>query len=77
MNDPTMPQAHMRSAWNISAMLRRGKLTDRKIAQYEKAGYYTPEFRQARRDLQARKRKRRREGSFDVTDDGRMIYNPK
>jgi len=77
MNEKTMPSAHIRSAWNIGAMLRRGKLTDRKIAQYEKLGYYSAEFRQARRDLQERKRKRRREGSFDVTDDGRMIYNPK
>lgn len=70
-------QGHIRSGWNISAMLRRGPLTDRKIAFYEKRGYYSTEFRDARRELMQRKQAKReqREGGF-VIREGRMIYSP-
>lgn len=75
MSDKTMSSAHIRSGWNIGRLMQRGKLTDRKIAQYEKAGYYSAEFRKARKDLQVRRR--RREGGFEISEDGRMIYNPR
>lgn len=75
MND--LPQARIRSAWNVAALLRGKKLTDKQIAKYEKLGYYSAEFRRERRAAWERARKRRREGSFDVSEDGRMIYNPR
>lgn len=69
----------IRPAWNEGRLMRRRALTDRKIAKYESLGYYSAEYRQARRDLQARKRAgaaSRRSGNFDVADDGRLIYRP-
>lgn len=70
--------ARIRCAWLESHLMRRGKLTDRKIAQYERKGFYSVEYRTARRELQERKAKKRaRNGSFDVAEDGRLIYNPK
>lgn len=68
--------SHIRSGWNISTMLRRGPLTDKKIEKYRKLGYYSNEFRQARKDLMKRKQEKR-EGNFRVEKDGRMIYDPK
>lgn len=70
-------QSRIRSSWNEGRLVGRGPLTDKKIARYAKAGWFSLEFRQARRDFQARKQARRakREGNFDVID-GRFIYRP-
>ncbi len=66
------------SGWNEAKLMRRAPLTDRKIAEYEKRGYYSQEYRQARRDLQQRKEAKRmqRQGNFDISSDGRLIYRP-
>ncbi len=58
-------------------MLIRGPLTDKKIAKYQKQGWYSEAFKEARRELMNKKRsgKLRREGSF-VRDGDRMLYNP-
>jgi hypothetical protein len=67
----------IRSGWNTSALLRRGFLTDRKIEQYRKAGWYSEAYRTARRELMDKKQKQReaREGGF-VRVEGRLIYAP-
>ena len=65
----------IRSGFNPASFIRKGKLTDRKIAQYEKRGYYSADFRAARKEAWQRKAKKR-SGNFDLTDDGRMIYRP-
>lgn len=59
-------------------MLIRGPLTDRKIEQYRKQGWYSDGFREARRELMKKKnaKKSTREGPFIKSEDGRMIYNP-
>ncbi len=66
------------SGWNEARLMRRAPLTDRKIARYEKLGYYSPEYRAARRELQERKAFKRhmRQGNFDVAEGGRLIYRP-
>jgi len=71
-------QGHIRSSWNTAALLRGRPLTDRRIAQYQKAGYYSPEWQAARREMWARRaaRQSERQGNFTVTD-GRMIYSPR
>lgn len=63
----------VRSGWNEGLLLMHGPLTDRKIAKYEKEGWYSDEFRQARREKMARKSSRN--GNFIVRD-GSLIYNP-
>lgn len=68
--------ATIRSAWRESHLMRRGKLTDKTIAKYEKLGFYSAEFRDARRALQERKAKKR-SGHFLIADDGRLIYDLK
>jgi len=68
----------VRSAWRESLFMRRGKLTDKKIARYERLGFYSAEYRTARKALMDRKARQRtaRVGNFDLVGD-RMIYNPK
>ena len=66
----------IRAGFRSDVLIRRGKLTDQKIARYEKLGYYSADFRQARRELWNRRAAKRRSGNFDLTDDGRMIYRP-
>lgn len=69
------------SAWNIERLLRRGPLTDRQIAKYQARGFYSPEYRKARKEIMDKKRVKRlelearREGNF-LTVDGRLIYSP-
>lgn len=66
-----------RSGWNSSAMLIRGFLTDKKVEHYRKQGYYSEEWRSARRELWARRaEKRKRRGNFLEAEDGRLIYSP-
>lgn len=72
----------IRSSWNVTQMLIRGPLTDKKIEQYREAGWYSAEFREARREMMERKRVKReqhearREGNFLVFKDGRQVYSP-
>lgn len=57
-----------------------GNLTDKQIERYRQQGYYSAEFRDARRELMHRKKARRdiaaqRSGNFVIID-GRTIYSP-
>jgi len=61
-------------------MMVRRPLTDKKIASYESRGFYSPEFREARRELMARKaakaaKYQQRQGNF-IKIDGRLVYSP-
>ena len=67
------PDAHYRSGWPSAGFIL-GPLTDKKIAKYQKLGYYSAEFKEARKELQARKRKRK--GNFVESEDGRLVYSP-
>jgi hypothetical protein len=64
----------MKSSWRSFGHIK-GELTDRKIAKYEKAGFYSPEATLERRVLQAQKAARKRHGNF-VESGGRFIYSP-
>ncbi len=66
-------QAHVRSGRNRSLMIVRGPLTDRQIANYDRLGFYSPEFKAARKALQAKKT---HPGSNFSERDGRLIYSP-
>ncbi len=72
------PHSSVRSSWRPEGMLRRGLLTDKKIEKYRKQGWYSPELKQARRELNERKRMKseRREGNFIVSD-GKLIFSPR
>lgn len=69
---------HIRTSWNSTRFLIRGKLTDKAIEKYREKGWYSQEFRDARRELMQKKQAKRakRDGSFLITDEGRMIYSP-
>jgi hypothetical protein len=69
------PLIKIRPAWNLSHIIRRGKLTDQKINQYEKAGFYSQELKDARK-LLAERRRLRREGNFIRSNSGSLIYSP-
>lgn len=66
------------STWNVGKLVRGAKLTDKRISFYAKRGWYSAEFRNARRELMRGKQARqsKREGSF-LNDGGRLIYSPK
>lgn len=62
-------------------MLIRGRLSDRKIEQYRKQGFYSSEYRQARKQRMKRKvfreeMNRVSSGNFFEAEDGRLIYSP-
>lgn len=70
----------LRSGWNEAAFLMGKPLTDWKIAEYKRRGYYSAAFREARADLLRRKRIRhevrsKRQGLF-IEREGRLIYSP-
>lgn len=65
--DPHCP-ARVRSAWNAAAMAKRGALTDAQIFKYEQAGYYSAEYKAARKALMDKKNP-----NFESRD-GRLIY---
>lgn len=70
----------LRSGWNEAAFLLGKPLTDRKIAEYERRGYYSAAFREARAELLRRKRatheaRIKRIGPF-IEHEGRLIYSP-
>ena len=73
-HDRTFAFSRIHCAFRPDQLIRKGKLTDKKIAKYEASGYYSDDFRQARKQLWQKKSQRR--GNFDLTDDGRMIYRP-
>jgi hypothetical protein len=73
--------SRIRPSWNCEAMLIRGKLTDRKIEEYMRRGFYDPEYRAARKKLMdqksfVRNMKRISKGNFMEAEDGRLIYSP-
>ena len=75
---PTIPSnadpglAHIRST-SFGMAMRGRLLTDRDIKKYEAQGYYSAEFREARRALwQSRQAKQ----SNFVSREGRLIYCP-
>lgn len=74
--DPRMPSG-IRSPWRPESLVRRGMLTDKKLAAYLKAGWFSEEFRQARKDLVAKRSGKvpKRVGSF-FERGGRLIYSP-
>lgn len=75
-HDVTMlPHARLPTSWNMVRMTVRGELTDRKIAKYEKAGFYSADFRAARKAMMEKKKARKRHGNFVQVDD-RWIYSP-
>lgn len=73
-DDFKAPQGSIRSTWNPARLTLRGPLTDRKIERYQRQGWYSAEFKKARRDRQA---VQRREGNWLHTTDGRMVYSPR
>ena len=64
--------SRIRCAWNEGRVVQKKPLTDKAIEKYIKAGYYTGEFKEARRELM--KRKGKRTGNFEKAEDGRLIY---
>ena len=57
------PSTYLRPAWNPTLILRRGLLTDRKITRYIKLGFYSAEYRQARKERMAIRQGSLRPGS--------------
>lgn len=70
-------QTRTRCGWNTATMSRKGKLTDKTIQKYQEQGFYSAEYKAARRELAEKRSKKRvvRDGNFDIVD-GRMIYRP-
>ena len=75
--NPLTDRAPIRPSWNVAALLRGKKLTDKRIRHYRELGYYDPAFQQARREFWEKKQARRtmRDGNFDKVD-GRLIFRP-
>lgn len=65
----------LRSGWRAHLLIIRGPLTNKKIEAYRQQGYYSPEFREARREYMKRKQ-RLRKGNFVEGEEGRLIYSP-
>lgn len=61
-------------------MLIKGNLTDKKIENYRKRGFYSSEYRIARKKLMDQKSFERNMnracGNFFEAEDGRLIYSP-
>lgn len=76
-NDFRALNSHVKSGWRESALIMRGPLTDRKIEQYRKEGWYSENHRNNRREFQAKQRENAkfRDGNF-LRDGDRMIYSP-
>lgn len=77
-SDFRAPITPIRSSWKCAGMVVRGPLTDKKIEKYREQGWYSPEFRQARREMFARRKEKqeRREGNFLVGENGRLVFSP-
>ena len=72
--------ARVRSGWNEQMLTRGDVLDDRAVAKYAAAGYYSAGYREARRELQERRKaqaeaRAKRSGNF-VQEGGRLIYRP-
>jgi len=67
-------RARYAPAWNEVRVMMRGPLSDKKISRYAKEGFYSAEYRQARRERMAQKANKRR-GNF-VEVEGRMVFSP-
>lgn len=52
-----------------------GPLTDKRIARYERMGYFTPEAKLARSEARKKKALERRKGNFVETGHG-LIFSP-
>ena len=76
-DDFRAPQARMRSSWSETKLVMRGPLTDRKIAQYEKRGWYSAEFKAARRERMMQRQSVKRDGNWLRMEDGRTVYSPR
>lgn len=66
--------ALLRSSWRPERLIVRGPLTDAMIEKYRQRGYYSAEFKRARREHMAKKAAKRN-GNF-VEVDGRPVYSP-
>jgi hypothetical protein len=78
MNEWSAPLPPIRSTWIGEKLLIKGPLTDKKIEEYRERGWYSVEFREARRALLAKRAARRegkRTGNF-IEVGGRLIYSP-
>lgn len=77
-NDFKAPIRPVRSSWKESMFLMKGPLTDKQIEKYAAKGYYSEEYRSARRQLIEHKKQKQqeREGNF-LLQEGRMIYAPR
>lgn len=76
--DPKLPSG-IRSAWKPQQLIRRGPLTDRKLAKYEKLGWFSPEFKKARKeamDKKSFKKEMNRACGPFFEREGRLIYSP-
>lgn len=73
-------RTRIRPSWNCEAMLIRGPLTDRKIEQYRKRGFYSEELKATRRDFQAKKKAKReardKSNQNFIERDGRLVFSP-
>jgi len=69
-----IPPLRSRSYSNIVGL----PLTDKRIDFYKERGWYSSEFREARRELQAMKQKRqaKRSGNFIEMIDGSLVFSP-
>ena len=79
MSDFHYSGGRIRPSWNEAQLMRKGKLTDKRIEYYRKRGYYSAEYRQARKkkqELKSFRKNMERQGNF-IVDDGRMIYSPR
>lgn len=72
-------RGRIRPSWLETRLIVRKPLTDAQIAKYQRQGYYSTAFREARRERMRRKLATRlkygRDGNF-VLVDGRMVYSP-
>lgn len=72
-NHARATEGRMAPGWNEAKLLMRGELTDKKIAAYDKKGFYSEEYRAFRRKRMTQKSVRR--GNFVASGD-RLIYSP-
>lgn len=60
LHDPPLQfeVARLHSSWNPAKLVRRGPLTDKKIAKYERESWHDEDFKQARLERMNKKAKR-------------------
>lgn len=72
-NHSVSREGRMAPGWNEAKICMRGKLTDKKIAAYDRKGFYSEEYRAFRRKRMTQKSVRA--GNFVASGD-RLIYSP-